>query len=195
MSLVEHNPLDIIVGDARTLTFHIPADDPQPIIKSEYDSDDEVTIFTVPQHGYTNGQLVRIYDHENNYGGASNLNGIQTITVINANTFSVAEESNGTGKKSGYVFTPMNFTGKTLEGQIRYEPEEDSTLCFEYTTIASSPLTYGEIVLEMEDTDTEGAEFLARIGQTVYEVVKVDGTEVLRNVAKVIGRVVQEVAP
>lgn len=197
MAIQIKNPLDIRVGEARVLPLQLLASDPQEIFESVSNDDGDALVLKVPQHGFTTSQLLVIYDHETIYGKSSNANGTVTATVIDDDHLSVTCTPNGKGNKSGFVAVPEDLTSAVVAAQIRNEAEEDSPLVFEYNSddlVVGDP-THGKIELVLAEDDSDGAEFVARQGQTVFEAVKVDGVERLVNKANVIGRTVQEVAP
>lgn len=97
-----------------------------------------------------------------------------------AGKLNILVEAGATFTKTITVFstgtTPLNLTGKTLRGQIRYKPQ-DSTVAAEFAfTLADQTTTPGVASWQLSATDT------ALLTQTraVYDLELVDGSTVIR---------------
>jgi hypothetical protein len=192
--IVQIDPLDFRIGQARVLDLHFLSTDPQPILSS---TDASPAVLHVPEHGFTTGDILRIYDHTNIFGKESLCNGAYACTVIDGDHFSIVVANNGKGSRSGYVGKARNLTSETVAAQIRYAAEESSTSVHTYSgELRVAPYTNGHVRLTLTDEQADEAPFVARQGLTVSEAVQIaDSTgqkvEEFVNTANVYGRTVQ----
>src|SRR6185503_20470772 len=104
--------IEIIRGEDFSKTFYLGT-----YKDIETSTDASPSVVTVPAHGFSSSQKKQITKHRRNLSINNDAdNPFHTITVIDANTFSVpiAGIANGDG---GEVMTPANLTGATVQCQ------------------------------------------------------------------------------
>lgn len=86
------------------------------------------SVVTITNHGYSTSQKKQIKGHSGNTIINNDAdNPFHTITVIDANTFSVPVDGISAGGATGTVLTPANLTGATVECHFRNVPIKTTT--------------------------------------------------------------------
>jgi hypothetical protein len=151
-------------------------------------------ITTKGEHGFSNGDRVRMGRHFNTSGVLSTLNGIGTVSNATSTTFKNGLSSNGTGNPSGVVAKVNDLTGSTVTAQIREYSGESAPLIV--TPTLNTIDLDGEIILSLTDAQTALTAFTSRQRLTVTLEVKVRDTTdfdktILQLPLKIYGRVIQ----
>lgn len=155
---------EIVKGNDWQMSWQYSAN-AQSIQSSTYASP---IVVTVNQHGYSNGDKIRIYGHNSNKAA----NGNWTLANVTANTFElVGTSGSGAGRNDGFTSKAIDATGATLTVTLNDKPIDgtpvltltptwiDQTIChfsIALTDAQTSALTQSALYLRIKFTDSLG---------------------------------------